>query len=76
MVKLGKTERRLLENSSKAMDNAHVLWGFEVGATVIGEDGETYNGFNVESWVLGLGCVLRDVLLTTLFCTAAGKFWR
>lgn len=40
MVKLGKTERRLLENASKAMDNAYVLWGFEVGATVIGEDGK------------------------------------
>jgi cytidine deaminase len=45
------------------MDNAYVLWGFEVGATVIGEDGETYDGCNVESWVLGLGvCAERYVI--------------
>lgn len=40
MVKLGKTERRLLEDASRVMDNAHVLWGFEVDATMIAEDGK------------------------------------
>lgn len=55
MIKLGKTERKLLENALKAMENAHVLWGFKVGAAVVAEDGKIYNGCNVESWVSGLG---------------------
>lgn len=55
MIKLGETERKLLENALKAMDNAHVLWGFKVGAAVIAEDGKIYDGCNVESWVSGLG---------------------
>lgn len=57
MAKLGKTERKLLENTLKAMDNAHVLWGYKVDAAVIAEDGKIYNGCNVESWVSGLGGV-------------------
>lgn len=55
MIRLGKTERKLLENTLKAMDNAHVLWGYKVGTAVIAEDGKIYNGCNVESWVSGLG---------------------
>jgi len=55
MVRIGEQERKLLETAAKAMDNAHVLWGFKVGAAVLAEDGKVYEGCNVESWVSGLG---------------------
>jgi len=45
----------LLQAALKVMDNAHVLWGFKVGAAVLAEDGKTYEGCNVESWISGLG---------------------
>ncbi|HML03808.1 MAG TPA: cytidine deaminase [Candidatus Bathyarchaeia archaeon] len=48
-------ERELLQAALKVMDNAHVLWGFKVGAAVLAEDGKTYEGCNVESWISGLG---------------------
>jgi cytidine deaminase len=38
-----------------AMQNAHMLWGFSVGAAVLAEDAHVYEGCNVESWVSGLG---------------------
>jgi len=45
------------------MKNAHVLWGFKVGAAVLGVDGKVYGGCNVESWVSGLGtCAERCVI--------------
>ena len=37
------------------MKNAHVLWGFKVGAAVLGENWKVYGGCNVESWVSGFG---------------------
>ncbi len=55
MVKLGETENKLLRKASKAMERAYVLWGFNVGAAVLAEDGIIYEGCNVESWVSGLG---------------------
>jgi len=55
MVKVGEGEKRLLEAALKAMNNAYVLWGFRVGAAVLAEDGQVYEGCNVESWVSGLG---------------------
>ena len=55
MEKLGNNEKKLLEAASKAMDKAYVLWGFKVGAAVLGEDGKIYEGCNVESWISGLG---------------------
>jgi len=76
MVKPGKTEWRLLENARKVKDNAHVLWGFKVGGTVIAEDGKMHNGCNVESWLSGLEVHAERCTIDTLFCTAAGKFWR
>jgi cytidine deaminase len=40
-----------------------VLWGFQVGATVLAEDGRIYEGCNVESWVSGLGtCAERNAI--------------
>ena len=48
-------ERELLQAALKVMDNAHVLWGFKVGAAVLAEDGKIYEGCNVESWISGLG---------------------
>jgi cytidine deaminase len=55
MVKIDGTQRKLLEVSLKTLMNARALWGYKVGAAVLAEDGETYGGCNVESWVAGLG---------------------
>jgi cytidine deaminase len=68
MAKIGENEKKLLEMALKAMDNAYVLWGFKVGAAVIAEDGQIYEGCNVESWVSGLGicaerCAINHAVL-------------
>jgi len=68
MVKIGESERKLLEDALKAMHNAHVLWGFRVGAAVLAEDGKIYSGCNIESWVSGLGicaerCAINHAVL-------------
>jgi cytidine deaminase len=55
MEKVKESEKKLLEEASKAMNKAYVLWGFKVGAAVLAEDGKIYEGCNVESWVSGLG---------------------
>jgi len=63
MVKLGETEMELLEAALKGMQKAHVLWSFSVGAAVQGEDGQTYEGCNIESWISGLGiCAERAAI--------------
>jgi cytidine deaminase len=47
----------------KGMNNAFVLWGFKVGSAVLAEDGEIYEGCNVESWISGLGtCAERNAI--------------
>ena len=68
-LKIGKTEKKLLEASLTALNNAYVLWGFKVGAAVLGEDGQVYEGCNVESWVSGLGtcaerCAINHAVLS------------
>jgi cytidine deaminase len=68
MAKVGKNERRLLKAAFKGMHKAHVLCGFKVGAAVLGEDGNIYEGCNVESWVSGLGtcaerCAINHAIL-------------
>jgi len=68
MSEIGKTAKKLLDAALKAMNNAHVLWGFKVGAAVLAEDGEIYSGCNVESWVSGLGicaerCAINHAVL-------------
>lgn len=50
-----KEEQFLLDKALKAVSNAHVLWGFAVGAAVLAEDGKLYEGCNVESWISGIG---------------------
>ena len=55
MARMVETETKLLEVASTTMKNAHVLWGFKVGAAVLGGDGKVYGGCNVENWVSGLG---------------------
>ena len=65
---MSEMEKKLLEAALKAMNNAHVLWGFKVGAAVLSEDGEIYSGCNVESWVSGLGicaerCAINHAIL-------------
>ena len=63
MAEVGEAERALLKEASKALENAHVLWGFGVGAAVLAEDGKIYGGCNVESWVSGLGiCAERNAI--------------
>jgi len=54
-VKLTREEQTLLERALEAMRYAHVIWGFPVGAAVLGEDNLDYIGCNVESDVSGLG---------------------
>jgi cytidine deaminase len=68
MKKVGEEEKSLLETALAAMRNAYVLWGFAVGAAVLGEDGKVYGGCNVESWVSGLGtcaerCAINHAIL-------------
>lgn len=53
--KVGSRERRLLEAAVEARENAHVLWGFAVGAAVLAEDDQIYPGCNVQSQISGLG---------------------
>jgi cytidine deaminase len=61
-------DKKLLKSALKTMDNAHVLWGFRVGAAVLAEDNKIYSGCNVESWVSGLGicaerCAINHAVL-------------
>jgi cytidine deaminase len=63
MVKIEERRKKLLQAASKAIDYAYVLWGFGVGAAVLAEDGQIYEGCNVESWVSGLGvCAERNAI--------------
>ena len=63
MVKIEEREKKLLQAALKAMDNAYVLWGVKVGAAVLAENGQIYEGCNVESWVSGLGiCAERNAI--------------
>jgi cytidine deaminase len=55
MVKIDESEKKLLDAALKAMDNAHLLWGLRVGAAVLANDGQVYEGCNIESWISGLG---------------------
>jgi len=56
-------ESRLLDAALKGMRNAKVLWGFRVGAAVLGDDDEIYEGCNVESEIAGLGvCAERSAI--------------
>ncbi len=48
-------DRRLLEAALKAMEKAYVIWGFRVGAAVLAEDNQIYEGCNIESRISGLG---------------------
>jgi len=52
---LENEERDLLDVALECMKNAHVIWGFEVGAAVLAEDNKLYQGCNVESKISGLG---------------------
>jgi cytidine deaminase len=66
--KIGETEKKLLDAALRALKNAYVLWGFKVGASVFAEDGQIYEGCNVESWVSGLGtcaerCAINHAVL-------------
>ncbi|MDH5482584.1 MAG: cytidine deaminase [Candidatus Bathyarchaeota archaeon] len=68
MVKIRENKKKLLKAASKAMTNAYVLWGFRVGASVLAEDGQIYEGCNVESWISGLGtcaerCAINHAVL-------------
>jgi cytidine deaminase len=63
MARLTETQKKLLETALKGMNNAHVLWGFRVGAAVLVEDNRIYEGCNVESWISGLGtCAERNAI--------------
>jgi len=56
-------EAQLLDAALKGMTNARILWGFRVGAAVLGDDNGIYEGCNVESEVAGLGvCAERNAI--------------
>jgi|SRR5271157_348788 len=68
MTRITKIERKLLDASVGALNNAYTLWGFKVGAAVLAEDGHVYEGCNIESWVSGLGtcaerCAINNALV-------------
>ena len=68
VLKIGETEKKLLDASLIALKNSYVLWGFKVGAAVVAEDGQIYEGCNIESWVSGLGicaerCAINHAVL-------------
>jgi cytidine deaminase len=68
MVKIDETEKKLLEAALNAMDNAYVLWGLKVGAAVLANDRQVYQGCNIESWISGLGtcaerCAINHAVL-------------
>lgn len=68
MTKIREEDKKLLQASVKAMNNAYVLWGCRVGAAVLAEDGEIYTGCNIESWISGLGvcaerCAIHHAVL-------------
>jgi cytidine deaminase len=68
MVEVGEDEKRLLEAALRAMKHAYVLWGFKMGAAVLGDDEKVFEGCNVESWVSGLGtcaerCAINHAVL-------------
>jgi cytidine deaminase len=68
MVKIDETGKKLLGTALKAMGNAYVLWGLRVGAAVLADDGQVYEGCNVESWISGLGtcaerCAINHAVL-------------
>jgi cytidine deaminase len=63
MPKHDEKEQNLLQAALEVMDKAYVLWGFKVGASVLAEDSEIYEGCNVESWISGLGlCAERNAI--------------
>lgn len=63
VIKIGKDEKRLLDVAAKALSKAYVLWGVGVGAAVLAEDGQVYEGCNIESWISGLGiCAERNAI--------------
>lgn len=68
MAKIDESGKKLLETASKVMDNAYVLWGLKVGAAVLADDGQVYEGCNIESWISGLGtcaerCAINHAVL-------------
>jgi cytidine deaminase len=69
MQKLEENRKSIARSKPlKLWRNAHVLWGFKVGAAVLAEDGKIYEGCNVESWISGLGTSApKDAPSTTPF---------
>ena len=68
MIKLRKSEKKLLEAALKGIANSYVLWGFKVGAAVLGQDEQIYEGCNIENWISGLGicaerCAINHAVL-------------
>jgi len=63
MADAREIDEKLLHAALKAMKNAYVLCGFKVGAAALAENGEIYEGCNVESRVSGLGiCAERNAI--------------
>ena len=68
MIKLRKSKKKLLEAALKGIANSYVLWGFKVGAAVLGQDEQIYEGCNIENWISGLGicaerCAINHAVL-------------
>jgi cytidine deaminase len=54
-TKINSKQTKLLQKAMESMQNSYVVWGFNVGAAVLAEDGKIYEGCNVESKISGLG---------------------
>ena len=52
---LSSEDYALLRAALKAMEKAYILWGFRVGAAVLAENNQIYEGCNIESRISGLG---------------------
>ncbi len=73
MSKLSEEDFHLLEAALQAMKNAYVVWGFHVGAAVLGEDGKVYVGCNVESRISGLGVCAERCAIHHAVCHGIKK---
>jgi len=70
LTRLAGIQKKLIEKACKAMNNAYVLWGFQVGAAVLAEDGRIYEGCDamLQAGFLAWAPARKEMPLITLSC--------